>query len=127
MPYASCHPNYYVTRPLVLKVFRQLRKLGFVAKANFSCCGTCASSETFEEAEETGKDAVAWWHHQDEDSYRRSGTLYIGFGHVDDHDDSTGEFGDQVGRTIAKLLVDAGLKVEWGGSSHQRIMVVGKE
>lgn len=119
------HPNYHATRPLVLKVFRQLRKLGFVAKPNFMCCGSCASSMTFEEAEETGKVAVAWWHSQDEESYREGGELYIGFGHVDDNDDDTTELGNQVGRTITKLLIDAGLKVTWTGSSDTRICVVG--
>jgi len=127
MSYTSCHPNYYETRPLVMKAFRVLRKLGFVAKPNFSCCGTCASHEAFAIAKESGKTVVAWWHHQDEDHYRKRGTLYIGFGHVKDVDDSTTELGDQVGRLVAKALVDVGLKVEWGGDSGQRIMVVGKE
>ena len=112
------------TRPLVMKAFRRLRKAGYVAKANFMCCGTCASSACFEEAEETKKAGVVWWHKQDDTSYRETGELWIGFGSVDDVSESTNS--DAVGQDVVKALVDAGLKVEWNGSSKQRIRVTGR-
>ena len=127
MPHVSYHPYYYETRPLVLKAFRRLRRLGFVAKPNFLCCGTCASYRAFEIAKETGKTSVVWWHRQDEKNYRECGQLFLGFGHMDDVDDSTDGLGNQVGLVIAKALADVGLKIEWNGNSQRRICVFGKE
>lgn len=39
------HKYYQEAKTAILKAFASLRKQKYIARANFSCCGTCASSE----------------------------------------------------------------------------------
>ena len=72
-------------RDRLIKVFRELRKEGFLARANFMCCRNCAGSELARKAEELyekGKrvKGAIYWTRQDETDLRNRGRMYISYG-----------------------------------------------
>ena len=110
-----------VTRSKVLKAFRLLRKQGFIAKGNFSCCTSCATSE-LENMAKLEKNIVGWvyWHKQCEKTYQEIGELYLGWGLLEDGDDKAKE----VVKKICKALTACGVKYEWDGSLTKKVKVI---
>ena len=57
----------------VTAAFRALRKLGYVARQNFTCCSTCGSYELGEMVTDRGGDPdtakVIWYHRQDAEAF----------------------------------------------------------
>ena len=119
-------------RERLLAVFKELRREGFLARANFKCCQTCAGYALAREAAELlkkkGKEirGVVFWHRQDEDDLRHRGYVWLAYGRV-----HTKEFGPlglptvEVGRILCKKLEKYGLVYEWDGNPNTRIRVVG--
>lgn len=61
--------------------FDELNTHGVVARADFSCCGTCASGEIWDERDDTRHwDGYAYFHQQDTERLVESGETYIGYG-----------------------------------------------
>lgn len=110
--------------------FQMMRKIGLVARQNFSCCGSCAGYELTTDivAMPSKKRAkvkgVCFYHKQDNDCLVRGKDLYLGFGPVDSR-----EFGQvgldtvQVGHLVTSCLTQAGLAWEWDGTASKRILV----
>jgi len=98
--------------------FMELDEEGIVARENFSCCGTCGSSEIHDEAKKHHFGYV-FYHVQDTESAQETGSLYLGYGHVGLAKKSSVE--------IAKMIVDKlksfGLDVVWNGKTNTRILV----
>ncbi|EME20432.1 DUF6891 domain-containing protein [Rhodococcus triatomae] len=69
----------YTSRTIA--AFEELVAHGVVARANFSCCGTCASGEIWEERDDSRHWlGYTYFHQQDTDRLVESGETYIGYG-----------------------------------------------
>jgi hypothetical protein len=68
-------------RTALTAAFDELDELGVVARQNFSCCGTCASGEIWDERPE-GRPSrgYVYFHSQDTDQLLESNDTYIGYG-----------------------------------------------
>lgn len=120
-----------VARAKVIEAFKNLRKEGFIARANFSCCGNCAGHEIagfiakkpLEEAEKIK--GCMTWNRQSEESFQRSGELYIGYGpvYVSKYKREFGLSTEKVGKALVAELEKQGLDVVWNGNPNTRIVV----
>lgn len=117
-------------RTLVLEVFKDLRKLGFVAKANYLCCSSCAGYAIAEEVGKMTEEEAAelkgcvYWHQQDEESIKNVGLLDLRYGQIDTH--QHGKVGletEAVGKILKLALEAKGLEVVWGGRPNTVITV----
>jgi len=94
-------------------LFKELRKIGYVARQNFSCCTSCASYELGDYfskkgiPEGKGRKAV-YYHHQNTQDIDK-GFIHLGWS------------GD--GTVITTLAKKVGLKVDWNGSKDNKIKV----
>jgi len=99
----------------VKRAFEVLRKKGYFARMNFSCCGSCGTSEIdqiFQDNPEKYPDEkYVFYHNQDNDAY-----------------DKNGDFKKLNLRwsgnptTIILALIGQGLDVTWSGSHHDTIV-----
>lgn len=105
--------------------FTALEQAGIVSRQNFSCCGTCASGEIWDEMEEAGKAGLkvrgySYFHMQDTEGAVDGGGLYLGYGATEE--------GEAAALAIAKEIVDtlerSGLKTDWDGRWEKRIGVM---
>lgn len=86
------------------KAFRELRKAGYFAKQNFTCCQTCAWAEVPD-----GVEKVVFYHQQDNESKKQGEPFYLAWS------------GD--GHEIQRILKKNGVKTKWSGSEDKRILV----
>lgn len=116
------HKNFEALQEASNRGFAELRTKRIVTGRRYLCCGSCAASglaEYIKTLQEQGKavTGAVWYHSQDYDAMREAGKLYIGY-------DGQGDV-EQV--VIGEMLADAmrrqGLKVTWGGSPMERVMV----
>lgn len=85
--------------------FRELRRQGYFAKQNFTCCQSCGWSEVPEDKE----NRAVFYHRQDYQDMIKTGEVYLAWA------------GN--GQEIVKILTDNGLSVTWDGSTETRIIV----
>lgn len=111
--------------------FKELRRMGFVARQNFLCCQTCAGSvilEKLNEAKAKGrmKAGYVYYHRQDADDLKEYGDCYLAFGSGDP--DSSGKQdrkeSKKVGFQVVEVLNKAGITTKWDGNPNTRIQVV---
>jgi len=90
--------------------FRALKKQGVFCRRNFLCCQSCGTA-----AVPDGTPYV-FWHGQDEDGLRESGTVRLAFG-------APGKDGKTVtlGRIIVSAMKAAGVRAVWDGNPDKRI------
>nr|WP_298132990.1 hypothetical protein [uncultured Pseudoxanthomonas sp.] len=63
------------------RAFEALAARGIVAREHFSCCGTCASGEIFDERDDTRTwRGYIYYHQQDTDRLIEDRSTYIGYG-----------------------------------------------
>lgn len=108
-------------RERLLGAFKDLRKQGIIARANFMCCGGCAAGAIAEKLG-TGrgqKVGGVYWHNQDEKGIHRNGGLHLGFGSLEGDESSERALGEKV----VGLLQAHGIKTEWDGNPTRRIWV----
>jgi len=126
------------------KVFKELRKAGYVVRANFKCCGSCAGSaianeisEKIDKAKAAGKEPTLpkgsiFYHQQDAEgiraAYGRNGydpkaKLYLKFGPVHTKHGEIGKPSVQAGQDLFYALQAAGIEVEWDGNENQCVAV----
>ena len=96
------------TAKLIQKAFRELRKAGFFAKSNHTCCQTCGVAEVPENKEQ----AYVFYHQQSAEDLRYTNECCLSFGSTAEH-----------GLIIVRFLEEAGLTVDWNGSVYQTIRV----
>ncbi len=89
------------------KAFKELRKAGYFAKQNHTCCQSCGWAEVPDDKAEK----AVFYHNQDHQSYKEGGDLYLAWA------------GD--GKLICDILRDHGLVVEWEGTPDRRICITG--
>ena len=94
-----------VNKSLFNKAFAELRKLGYTAKQNFSCCRSCAWGEL---TEEEAKKAV-FFSMQSTKHLNEEGTVYLSWS------------GD--GNEIKSIFEKHNCKVEWEGTPDKSIFI----
>ena len=99
------------TATLIQKAFRELRKAGFFAKSNHTCCQTCGVAEVPENKEQ----AYVFYHQQSAKDLRNTNECRLSFGSSAEH-----------GQIIVRFLEEAGLNVDWNGSIQQTIGVTAR-
>ena len=98
------------TKEKLNKAFRELRKLGYVARQHFMCCRNCAwHALSDKEAEK-----AVFYHRQDSESWGYGGEL--------DYDLYLAWSGDAA--EIVDVLRRHGLSVEHNGSENSRIVLL---
>lgn len=116
-------------RANLVKAFAMMRKEGFIARADFSCCGSCAGYEIATAASamaDRGKfiKGCVFWTRQDEANGEEAGMMYISYGKV-----STEKHGDigledaEVAKIFIEKLKAVELEYEWDGDPRTRILV----
>ncbi len=110
-----------------------LEDSGVVVRQNFTCCGTCASHEIWEEIVEQVErgraiNGYAYFHMQDTDRAVEGGGLCFGYGAVGSPDDgyrapNEPEASVAVGHRIQEALEKQGLRTEWSGTIERRVAV----
>lgn len=104
--------------------FDALESDGVIARQHFSCCGTCGSSEIWDEvaaAAEAGMPArgYAFYHMQDTEAATECGGLYLNYGACEDGEAAA----LAIAREIVARIEEHGLKTDWDGRWETRIGV----
>ncbi|MGY0232914.1 DUF6891 domain-containing protein [Longispora urticae] len=100
--------------------FAALDAAGVVARAHFTCCGTCANAEIGAElAGHPAPRGFVYHHVQDTDHAVAGGGLMLGYGSVADGEEAVTAIGDEV---VAALRAQ-GFEPKWNGSAQTRIEV----
>lgn len=126
--------RYYtpIDRDALKRAFAKLRKVGFIARMNFSCCNGCAASEIGGDPKNAGKPCVYYNRQAEEGAWGdRPGCLWLQHGTVNYYDHAAKteshpreeERDKVVAKTIIAALVAEGLTVEWDGDLDQCILV----
>ncbi|WP_454163251.1 DUF6891 domain-containing protein [Gordonia iterans] len=122
--------------------FTELADHGIVARADFTCCGTCGSSEIFAERDDTREwRGYVFFHTQDTDSIFEERSTYLNYGaflpaFFTEHDwgamtDTQRE--ENCARVTVGLMNDVvlpvlrrhGVGIEWNGDLDTRIKLTG--
>jgi len=88
------------------EAFKDLRKAGYFARQNFTCCQSCAWAEIPKEK----SDKVVFYHQQDADG-KADDEMYVGWA------------GD--GKEICDIFSNHQIDTEWDGTSNTRILIKG--
>ena len=120
--------------------FADLEAHGVLARGKFSCCGTCASAEIWEEREGSDRwKGYIYYHQQDAENLAESGSTYIGFGSFEAYpsdEEAWKKLSDEQRAAVTRkheelslaLMLDTviptleryGVKVTWNGSYDTR-------
>jgi hypothetical protein len=104
--------------------FALLESQGVVARQNFTCCNTCGFAEIGGEIRtpRCGRPPIgfAFYHSQDTDRARESGTIWVKFasGHPDHADEAIGD-------AVINALTKSGLNASWNGDSNTAVQIAG--
>jgi hypothetical protein len=100
----------------------ELERDGIVCRQNFSCCGTCGSTEIWDEINEAEKEGgkprgYLFYHEQDTESAVEYGSLFFNYGAIQEPREAQ----VAIGREIERALQRQGFTVDWDGSLEKRI------
>ena len=114
-------------RHRVQEAFGELRKIGFIAKSNFSCCMSCAVAELSEFAGKRRRNRAVYWHRQDEEHFRKTAELFLRFCYLPPKgiEGETTALETQIGEQVAAALRIARLDIDWNGKPNTSIRIVG--
>ncbi|MFI5836201.1 DUF6891 domain-containing protein [Micromonospora sp. NPDC051300] len=126
------------------RAFAELNEVGVLARADFSCCGTCASAEIHDERDDSRHwRGYVWFHNQDTESLLASadGAVYLGYGAYPPADFDEAAYdalpeAEQQARyqadlerllddTVFPVLRRHGMRVEWSRQQSKRVLVTG--
>ena len=99
--------GYVAVTAQLKNAFNRLRRRGYFARQNFSCCQSCGCASIPEKHESK----YVFYHQQDDEALLQRGECYLSWA------------GD--GDEIVKILREAGLTVEWDNDPNLRIKVKG--
>lgn len=105
----------------LVSAFDDLRTQGVVCCENFSCCGSCGSSEIWDVvdiAQQSGQNVIGYvfYHQQDTERAVEGDGLCFNYGAVSGPSEATAH-------ALVTALRTAGLAPEWNGSSSTRVFV----
>lgn len=120
--------------------FDELNANGVIARADFTCCGTCASSEIGDERDDSRYwRGFIYFHNQDTERLIEDGATYIGYGAFGPENldqDAINRLSDQAKRKlyfddVARMLDDIvfpvlrrhGIEPEWDRSLETRVLL----
>lgn len=117
----------------VRDAFKALRKEGFVARMNYSCCGSCGWAQVEQDYSfltGVAEPNVVFYHRQDADCFDKKGNL-VTYKHWNVENELVNKTaslylawsGD--GAMIVDALETEGLEVDWNGNDNRRIAVTG--
>lgn len=134
---ASWPPQLRATA--LMTAFTELAEIGIVARGNFSCCGTCGSSEIWDERDDSRTwRGYVYFHAQDAERIPAERATYLGYGVFLDaylpesewNALSDGAKDLTYTRLVTELMAEAttvferhGIEVEWTGDLAVRILV----
>ena len=122
------------------RAFAELATIGIVARENFTCCGTCASDEIWDERD----DSRVWrgylyYHEQDAERIPEDRETYVGYGaFLDAHlpEDEWNALSERERETryaeivtelmtgeVFPILEQHGVRVSWNGDLGTRILL----
>lgn len=123
----------------LMTAFSELAEIGIVARGNFTCCGTCASSEIWDERDDSRTwRGYVYFHAQDAERIPAERATYLGYGVFLDAYLPKSEWDalsdqakdDTYTRLVRELMSEAtdvfqrhGIEVEWTGDLDVRILV----
>lgn len=124
----------------LVAAFAALKALGLITKANFMCCGGCASyaiAEQFGKSvtryNTTGKGprpavGAVYFTRQGRERAEGSGHLYLSYGQLEHYEGSEVKARsawdtEMVGKAVVKALTDVGLMWWWSGDADETIVV----
>lgn len=87
------------------KAFRALRKVGYFAKQDHTCCQTCGWVEVPDEFAEK----AVFYHHQDTENLHDHGNCFVAWS------------GD--GEEIRRILNENKVRTDWNGKTNSRIRI----
>ena len=104
--------------------FAALEVKGIVCRQHFTCCGTCGSTEIWDEidaAEQAGRAVrgYAFYHQQDTESAVEGYGLYLNYGAVAQGEEAA----IAIGHELVQQLEASGLTTDWNGRLDRRIAV----
>jgi len=106
-----------------LRIFEQLTKeldkRGVLFLENFWCCSRCGHSAAGNHRTGPHQFGYVFYHGQDTEGAKRSGSLILAFGSFKDNDDD--EIAVQVGQTFVETATELGFNVEWNGDPNTRL------
>lgn len=125
------------------RAFDELAQIGVLARQNFSCCGTCAAAEIWDERDDTRTwRGYIYFHMQDTDGLVEDQSTYVGYGaflpaHVSE-DEWNGLSDDKQERRYSELTTSLmneaknvlhaeGIGWEWNGDLGTRILLTNAE
>jgi len=97
------------------KAFKELRKNGFLARMNFSCCQSCASVD-LEDVGNVGQ--YVFFHKQDAEQRKAGVGFYLAFGNLQNDKLDT-----EAGQDICDMLEKFGVEYQWNGRATTRILI----
>ena len=122
-------------------VFDELKGLGVLGLANFSCCGTCGSGEAYDLIyEDDSLHGYVYFHQQDTERLVESGSTYLGYGvkwssicSEAEYDAMSGEDRNRVyvqacrelGELVRPVFEKHGVGFEWDGDVSVRMLITG--
>ena len=129
------------------RAFAALAEEGVIARQNFTCCGTCASAEIWDEIDDSREwKGYIYFHQQDAESLAESGGTYVGFGSFlayprdeekwntlsDAQKEEIGALHEKLSvqllqETVIPVLEKHGLSVKWKGNFDTRPFIGGVE
>lgn len=106
------------------RAFAALEAAGVIARQHFSCCGTCGSSEIWDEIDAASKTGApvrgyTFFHMQDTESAAEGDGLYLNYGAVEEGESAA----LAIGHEIVAALAAQRLTTDWDGSWDRRIHV----
>lgn len=104
--------------------FASLEALGVVSRQNFTCCGTCGSSEIWDEIDTARNEGrsprgYAFFHQQDTESAAEGYGLYLNYGACEEGSEAA----VAIGHEIVEAFNAQGLATDWDGRIERRIAV----
>jgi hypothetical protein len=125
------------------RAFDALADIGILARQNFSCCGTCAAAEIWDELDDTRTwRGYMYFHLQDTDGLVADRSTYVGYGtflpaHISEHDWNAlsdddkqrlyTELTTSLMNEARKVLSGEGIGWEWNGDLGTRILLTNAE
>jgi hypothetical protein len=123
----------------LMTAFAELADLGILARGNFTCCGSCASLEIWDERDDSRTwRGYIYFHSQDAERIPEDRTTYVGYGLFIDAYLPEWEWDalskqakdDTYTRLVRELMAEAtivlerhGVEVEWDGDLKRRILL----
>jgi hypothetical protein len=128
--YEDKTPKARSVKERIKTAFKHLRKVGVVARMNYTCCQSCGWAQLESDYPDMkDDDTVVFYHSQDNEAFDKKGNLlvtsYWDGGELKEHTHKLCLRWNGDGALIRGALQSQGLLVEWNESPNQAIQVVG--